>query len=465
MVRMIRRARFFAAAVVSLASAVAQSTDGVWRSEGYGYVLEFHGPSLKAFEVTTQTCVAGFTATREDSSVPGREVTFRTADGEVFFIKTGGTNDHKLLHNDGSASDMRIDRVPGRRAACDQETPNTPIGNLEAFTRTWAENYISFDLKHADWDKVVAENRANVSAETTPAKLFDILEGMIQPFGDAHTFLMGSELKREFHGFRPGTHRVVNELAGGGGMRAFQRSGVSKLFEVTERGYLHSPLRTFCNDQIKYGHIDDTTGYLRITSFSGYAKGGFANGAAALEAALDEIFSDPELKALVIDVRINFGGDDPYGLSIASRLAKSEYLAYTKYARADATEHDKWTPADPSVVRPSSRPGFRGPVVELMGPLTISAGETFTQALMGRTPHVTRIGENTQGVFSDVLVRKLPNGWVFGLPNEVYRTPEGIAFDGPGISPDVAVPVFAASDVASGKDPEMERALQILRNK
>jgi hypothetical protein len=113
----------------------------------------------------------------------------------------------------------------------------------------------------------------------------------------------------------------------------------------------------------------------------------------------------------------------------------------------------------------SSRPGFRGPVVELMGPLTISAGETFTQALMGRMPHVTRIGENTQGVFSDVLVRKLPNGWVFGLPNEVYRTSEGIAFDGPGISPDIAVPVFAASDVASGKDPEMERALQILRNK
>src|ERR1700687_687936 len=114
---MIRRARFFAGALVSLASTVAQSTDGVWRTEGYGYVLESHGPSLKAFAVTTQTCVAGFTATRDDSSALGREVTFRTADGEVFFIKTGGTNDHKLLHNDGSASDMRMDRVPGRAAA------------------------------------------------------------------------------------------------------------------------------------------------------------------------------------------------------------------------------------------------------------------------------------------------------------------------------------------------------------
>jgi hypothetical protein len=35
----------------------------------------------------------------------------------------------------------------------------------------------------------------------------------------------------------------------------------------------------------------------------------------ALQTALDEIFSDPKLKALAIDVRINFGGDDPYGLA------------------------------------------------------------------------------------------------------------------------------------------------------
>jgi hypothetical protein len=71
--------------------------------------------------------------------------------------------------------------------------------------------------------------------------------------------------------------------------------------------------------------------------------------------------------------------------------------------------------------------------VELTGPLTISAGETFTQALMGRTPRVLRIGENTQGVFSDVLGRDLSNGWSFGLPNEVFRTAQGTTFDGSGI--------------------------------
>jgi C-terminal processing protease CtpA/Prc len=284
---------------------------------------------------------------------------------------------------------------------------------------------------------------------------------MFEPFGDTHAFLSAPPIDRVFQRMRPGTDRVAK-----GDMRAFRGTGRATLLGVTERAYLKAPLRTFCNDQIQYGHIDEATGYLRILSFSNYAKeGGFAAGLAALEAALDDIFSDRALASLVIDVRINGGGADPYGLAIASRLATTEYLAYTKVARADPIDRNKWTPGDPSVVRPSTRAGFRGPVVELIGPLTISAGETFTQALIGRTPRITRVGENTQGVFSDVLGRRLPNGWRFGLPNEVFRTPQGTAFDGPGIAPDVPVPVFADDDVAAGKDPGVAKALEILRKK
>jgi len=39
-------------------------------------------------------------------------------------------------------------------------------------------------------------------------------------------------------------------------------------------------------------------------------------------------------------------------------------------------------------------------------------------ALMGRTPRVIRIGENTQGIFSTVLSRRLPNGWTIYLSRE-----------------------------------------------
>ena len=86
--------------------------------------------------------------------------------------------------------------------------------------------------------------------------------------------------------------------------------------------------------------------------------------------------------------------------------------------------------------------------------------------MKSRAPGVVRIGESTQGVFSDILSRTLPNGWTFGLPNETFRSPEGKTFDGPGISPDIAVPVFADRDLATGRDPGLERArTELYRNR
>ena len=117
-----------------------------------------------------------------------------------------------------------------------------------------------------------------------------------------------------------------------------------------------------------------------------------------------------------------------------------------------------------SWVVPSARPGFHGRVVLLIGPDTVSAGETFAMALLGREPRATLIGLNTQGVFSDILSRSLPNGWRFHLPNEIYLTAEGQAFDGTGVSPDIRVPFFSDGDLQNGRDAALEEAIKRLKN-
>ncbi len=437
-------------------SVSAQLVDGIWRSQGYGYVFEIQGPVLRAFEVTTTTCVLGFIAKRVNSTVPEREATFRTKDKDVYFVRTGGVANHKLLHQEESITDIRIDRIEKLPVVCDHLTANTPLNNFEVFTRTWAESYISFDRRHRDWNKAVAEYQPKVTSQTTPTQLFEIFEKMIRPLGDLHTYIGARELKRSTKEFwRPGTNRIIK-----GDVEDFAKRGRQTLFAITNQAYLQNSPRMFCRRHLQYGHIDDTTGYLRILSFGGYAR---HDDLKALESALDAIFSDSQLQALVIDARLSFGGSDELGLAIARRLATSEYLAFTVQARADPVNREQWTPGYPVVIQPSPRPGFRGPVVELIGPITMSAAETFTEALMGRTPHITRIGEDTQGVFCDVLDRHLPNGWTFGLPNAIYRTPDGVAFDVQGIPPDIAMPVFADADVAAGKDPAMAKAVQVLR--
>jgi MerR family Zn(II)-responsive transcriptional regulator of zntA len=68
---------------------------------------------------------------------------------------------------------------------------------------------------------------------------------------------------------------------------------------------------------------------------------------------------------------------------------------------------------------------------------------------------------HTLHVFSDGG-RKLPNGWIFGLPTELYLTSSGKSFDGRGVPPDIRVPVFPAVDLARGRDGALERAIKVL---
>jgi hypothetical protein len=443
--------------------AATEPVEGVWQTEGYGGVLEITSDSVQMFEVTTNYCLRAGTARRiasisasisasgSASGSASDAPTFESDDIGQFQVRPGSSPGSKRLHVPGAASEIVIHRIPDRPATCDRPVPNTPASNLEVFAETWAEHYILFDDKRVDWPAVVAKARARVTPASTPKELFAILRDMIEPLHDAHTFVRAPELEERFTGFRPGVERFVQ-----GGIEDFRTVQIPRITAVTDR-YLREPIQPWCNGRVQYASIDDVTGYLRILGFYGYAEGPFENSVAALDAALDVVMTDlARKKRLVIDVRVNPGGADPLGLAIASRLTSQEYRAYSKEARRDPVDRTKWTPGQPSVVRPSDRPSFQGEVIELIGPLTISAGETFTQALMGRKPKVLRVGEPTQGVFSDVLVRRLPNGWSFGLPNEVFRTADGRTFDGPGIPPDVTVPVFSERDLEAGRDTALE---------
>jgi C-terminal processing protease CtpA/Prc len=61
-----------------------------------------------------------------------------------------------------------------------------------------------------------------------------------------------------------------------------------------------------------------------------------------------------------------------------------------------------------------------------------------------------------------VLVRSLPNGWRFRLPNEVYLTGDGKEFDATGVPPDICVRFLTPEDLRNDRDPALEDALKLL---
>ena len=53
---------------------------------------------------------------------------------------------------------------------------------------------------------------------------------------------------------------------------------------------------------------------------------------------------------------------------------------------------------------------------------------------------MTRIGESTQGILSDMMQRHLPNGWKINLSNELYEAADGVLYEDCGIPPHVEIP-------------------------
>ncbi|MEX0678768.1 MAG: S41 family peptidase [Pirellulales bacterium] len=438
----------------SVAAATADSLDGSWVSDGYGMLLEIHGDEIKGSQTTAISCLPSFTAKRQAMTSEGAEAVFAIAPGQIFLVKPGDSADHKFMLSKGAASSIGFRRVGESPAACSQPAVDSPLHNFDVFWTTFDEHYPFFTMHGVNWREVRDTYRPRITSDMTADELFGILKAMIEPLHDAHTYITGAVEKRRFRGRRETTEQVADETH-------------RRIVEIIESNYAREKLKTWCNGRLGYGVLSETIGYLRITAFGGYASsGGFDNQLKALNEALDQVFAEAHtLNGLVIDLRINYGGSDVLGVAVASRLAAHDYSAFAKKARNDAADPSSFTDPQETRVRVSTRPHFHGKVVLLTGSNTVSAGETFTMALMGRTPQVTRVGENTQGVFSDELARQLPNGFRFALPNEIFLTEDGKAFDGSGIPPHVQVPVFSKEDLTKGCDVALDEAIEILRKK
>jgi hypothetical protein len=447
-----------------------QSPDGEWLTDGYGDLVEFQGDSLRGYEITTLSCIPSAKATRKTEASDANETVFASDDGGTFRISPATSEDTRWLHEDGSVSSILLRRTGSQPEPCGQPLTDTPLTNYRVFWETFAEQYPFFALRHMDWVAVDKRFRPQVTPDTKPEELFRVFSDVLDPLHDAHTFIHAKSIQKRFHGFRPSADPM-------------QKNNAARIAEIIETRYIRSGLHDFCNKQLQFGLLRSSPhaalsdsesggqthgiGYLRIHSFSDYSNDReFVKQLDALEVALDDIFKNSaKLAGLVIDVRINSGGSDVFGISISSRLATQEYLAYVKVIRNDIRDPDHRTPPQQVIVHVSQRPGFGGPVVLLTSADSVRAAETFTMAVLDRNPHVVRVGSNTQGVFSDVLGRKLPIGWTFGLPNEIYLTKDGKAFDGTGVPPDIEVPIFPMEDLTNGRDSALDKALELLAHK
>ncbi|RZF07937.1 S41 family peptidase [Streptomyces albidoflavus] len=431
------------------ATAHQRATDGIWRTDGYGTVLSIRNGTFQEYQTTAVSCLKGDSAQRTG---PG---TYTTPDGTVLTVRTRGSRDRASLRVDGSVGDRDLRRIPELPDACTRPAPEDPLAAFDVFWQSFEENYPFFSAKGIDWHALRDQYRPRVHAKTTRDELHAVFSEMVKPLYDAHVAVEDGD--RVFAQVRPGTVLPTQEL-----------DTKVKKFIVAHDLKGARNLQDFANGRITYADLPGGQGYLRISGFGGYAGDGapYAAQLAELDRALDTVLDQERtqrLKGLVIDVRINGGGSDALGIHIAEHLTDTPYRAYSRRARNHPADPTRHTRPQPVYVTPAQGPRYTGPVAVLTGGSTVSAGETFTQALMDRPGRTVRIGQPTQGVFSDVMRRKLPNGMAAWLPNEEFLTRSGRTFDGTGIPPHLTEPVFTEDEFDKKRDSAFDRALNVLR--
>ena len=323
-----------------------------------------------------------------------------------------------------------------------------PERNFEALWRTFHNRYPFFELRNVDWKTQYDIYRPKVTSRTTEDQLFDIFRRMLDPLDDGHV-----DLEAKLSGHRK-TRRFSPEKRPRF-HREFSKREIKQLFKISEKTLVHHGFGELTPTEawmLLYSRSREF-GYIRILELEGVKK-------RRLTAALDKIARDfNALKGVLIDIRDNPGGEDDIAITIINRFCGRRRVAFRRKTKIGPGKND-FTPLKTWYLEPQGDVRFTGPVVLLTCDSVFSGGEAFALAIR-QLPHVTILGDHTNGIFSYQLEKKLPNGWKYSLSYQVYFSADMVCYEGKGVPVDVEL-FNKKSDLENGIDPLIARALKIL---
>jgi len=397
--------------------------EGVWNSIGYGHQVIIDDNSIRIYDTYKNGCVLNMELPK---SLFGNyyEVTKLTSDS--LEIKFGFTKYY-------------FTRSTSKSEACNEIlVDDNPVSNFDALWHTFNENYVSFNLRGIDWEQMKEKYRPQLNAQSTDSELYSVLKEMISELKDVHVSIeMPESLKNE----------IKDNETDGDNLRELVISEINS-------NYLDS-VKTYNKGKVNWGIINNKIGYIQINDFEDLAnyqidenlsteefwneyweKAGESENyrkdvLSSFEKQLVTIFNDiKNTKVCIIDIRFNWGGFDQAGLEVLSYFTNKKTIAFSKKAKFQNGFTEKQT----IYIEPNKNQ-YKGDLYILTSHQTASASETFTLATLN-LPNATKIGSNTAGVFSDILEKKLPNGWDYTLSNEIYESEDGINYEQIGIPAD-----------------------------
>jgi len=306
-------------------------------------------------------------------------------------------------------------------------SPQQIRANKEAIARLKKiilEDYSYFDLRKVDWEKQFADFSPRLEAAGTPGEFAAIAAKMLGAAQDIHLSLRAGE--RRIYTHKRDVFPAMN-------------------FQLLQKII---PQWTRRHDFVYSGILPDGARYLCITSLP-------ASDAAYLLAIYEVIGEAAEAKKpLIMDLRPNGGGDEITARKIAGGFLDQPAVYAAHIIRSDGKFSEQRTR---SVAPNPAAPKFRGKVVVLIGPGTLSSCESMV-LMMKQVPGCKTVGMSTGGSSGNPKIFDLGNGASASVPQWKDLRPDGTCFEGEGLAPDIQL--NAKPEDFEREDPILNQGLK-----
>jgi hypothetical protein len=296
---------------------------------------------------------------------------------------------------------------------------------LEALKKAIDDDYGYRDRKKVDWAKEIAKRQAKFEAAKSANEFARLTAHLLRLAEDAHVTVEAGDV-------RIGTR--ANSASPN-----FNGEVLPKLVPGWEQD----------RSGIVTGRFEDGVGYILFSDCAKPQADGF-------DKALDKL---KDTKALILDARLNGGGDETAAQQVAGRFVEKAAV----YSKNRIREDGKWNgPFDRTVEPRKDAERYAKPVAVLIGPKVGSSAESFV-LMMKHGAKAKLFGETTKGSSGRPLPHQLGNGVTVYLPSWEDQLPDGTILEGKGVRPDTVVKV--TPDALEKSDPVLDAALKFLRGK
>ena len=319
-------------------------------------------------------------------------------------------------------------------SACGSKSPTAPsplppdlAAQFDAVWNTFDREYSYFVLKQIDWNALRSAYRPAAIAAADQTGFIAVIREMLGRLHDMH---------------------VVIRDPSGRSMPTYDPQPFVNWDRSVWQQYIARA--SWTQGQTDWGHgVLDGVPYIAIGSW-----GSSSIRPADFDAALERYRNAP---GLIIDVRMNPGGNDSLAFEVAGRFARNAVVFGSVQFR-NGPMHTDFGSATIRTLDPRGSWQYAGQVLLLIGRRCASSNESFIAA-MGQLPAVTLVGDRTAGATGNPGTFPLADGWSYTVSRWIEYTADHQPIEDIGLSPDVFV-AAGAGDFGMGRDPVLEWALK-----